>query len=499
MVDYRSNTLPAAKRNAANNGYAGAFYPWTSALTGDMGDECYGAVTDASGKVIADPNKSCTQQLHLQSDVALAQWEYYEATGDKEMACQRGWPVLEAVAQFWESKATAVPADMRLITCRLPTSTPPTRTTTHIPTPKHHWNCVPRLKPRAFLANPRPHPGRKLPAASSRQCRSILAQHIYTRASGLQRPENQAGRRGDADLSSGLFHAKSMAIDDLNYYTPRTDVDGPAMTDAIHSIAAATVDAPGCSAYTYMVRSYQPFLREPYLQFSEFAPVKLTATAYDFLTGVGGFMQEFLFGFSGLPPARRCGAARSKSSTTACGNNAAQPGLAGSHLYDAHRTQRNQQSPLTPVRHCPCARPAERRPCSPEVRSSFRHAGPICSRRIIWPAAARSRHFFAAGSPAVARCRRQSGHCLGGRGGARDAHREPRKAGPVGKITVVRGSRDPFPYSVQISSDGVHWKTVATAPATAAGIDAGNRRNEIPPVRAKFVSLVFQEQGCKAA
>lgn len=74
------------------------------------------------------------------------------------------------------------------------------------------------------------------------------------------------------------------------------------MTDAIHSIAAAAIDAPGCSAYTYLLRSYQPFLREPYLQFSEFGPVKLTATAYDFLAGVGCFMQEFLYGFSGFRP-----------------------------------------------------------------------------------------------------------------------------------------------------------------------------------------------------
>ncbi|MGA2538519.1 MAG: hypothetical protein ABSF53_21095, partial [Terracidiphilus sp.] len=109
MVDYRSDTLPAAERNAASNGYKGVLYPWTSGMSGDMGDECYGAVTNASGKVIADPNKSCTQQLHLQSDVGLAQWQYYEATGDKKWLAERGWPVLQAVAQFWESKVTPVP------------------------------------------------------------------------------------------------------------------------------------------------------------------------------------------------------------------------------------------------------------------------------------------------------------------------------------------------------------------------------------------------------
>ena len=51
--------------------------------------------------------------------------------------------------------------------------------------------------------------------------------------------------------------------DDLNYYAPRTDLQGPAMTDAIHSIDASALNAPGCSAYTYMLRSYEPFLRRP--------------------------------------------------------------------------------------------------------------------------------------------------------------------------------------------------------------------------------------------
>jgi len=56
--DYRSDTLPAARRNAINNGYAGALYPWTSGLTGDMGDECYGSVTNDQGKVTSDPTRA---------------------------------------------------------------------------------------------------------------------------------------------------------------------------------------------------------------------------------------------------------------------------------------------------------------------------------------------------------------------------------------------------------------------------------------------------------
>jgi ABC-type phosphate transport system substrate-binding protein len=61
----------------------------------------------------------------------------------------------------------------------------------------------------------------------------------------------------------------------------------------------------------------------------------------------------------------------------------------------------------------------------------------------------------------------------------------------VGKITVARGSSDPFPYSVEISSDGEHWKTVATAPAKAGGSGAGTDEMKFAQVEAKFVRLVF--------
>ena len=63
------------------------------------------------------------------------------------------------------------------------------------------------------------------------------------------------------------------------------------MTDAIHSIDASALNAPGCSAYTYMLRSHEPFLRAPYDQFAETRTGP--NTGFNFLTGIGGFMQVF--------------------------------------------------------------------------------------------------------------------------------------------------------------------------------------------------------------
>jgi hypothetical protein len=59
------------------------------------------------------------------------------------------------------------------------------------------------------------------------------------------------------------------------------------MTDAIHSIDASALKAPGCAAYQYMQGSYQPFLRGPFHQFAETRPGD-PETAFNFLTGVGG-------------------------------------------------------------------------------------------------------------------------------------------------------------------------------------------------------------------
>jgi hypothetical protein len=66
-------------------------------------------------------------------------------------------------------------------------------------------------------------------------------------------------------------------------------------------------------------------------------------------------------------------------------------------------------------------------------------------------------------------------------------------ASPValGEIKVVRGSSDPMPYSIQASSDGVQWKTIATAPATSNGTDEFTS----PPIQAKFLRLDFQGAG----
>jgi F5/8 type C domain/Glycosyl hydrolase family 65, C-terminal domain len=285
---------------------------------------------------------------------------------------------------------------------------------------------------------------------------------------------------------------KLMGVNDLNFYTPRTDVNGPAMTDAIHSIAAAAIDVPGCSAYTYLLRSYQPFLREPYLQLSEFGPVKLTATAYDFLTGVGGFMQEFQYGFSGFRPL--VDAVRLDPSLP--------PQLAGITLtnlawqgrtFTVHIGPRETSVTLNSGAALPVITPGGAKTVGlgtplviPTRRSDLQPTDDLVRCRRVTATSS------VPGSPAVA--------AVDGSPATAWTAAEPQAkltvdlAAPValGTIKVLRGNRDAFAYSVEASSDGTDWKTIATAPAkNSTGVDEFTS----PPIQAKFLRLVFPGSG----
>jgi F5/8 type C domain len=56
----------------------------------------------------------------------------------------------------------------------------------------------------------------------------------------------------------------------------------------------------------------------------------------------------------------------------------------------------------------------------------------------------------------------------------------------ISSATVIRGSGS-FSYSVETSSDGSTWRTVATAPASSPGTD----QLKFSPTQAQFVRLDF--------
>ncbi|KAG0326265.1 alpha,alpha-trehalase ath1 [Dissophora globulifera] len=98
---------------------------------------------------------------------------------------------------------------------------------------------------------------------------------------------------------------------DLAFYAGANSPNGPGMTYSIFGINSAQLSTQGCEAYTYLLQSSEPYVREPFSQFSEqttdlYADNGGTNPAYTFLTGHGGYMQIWTHGFTGYRPRRDC-------------------------------------------------------------------------------------------------------------------------------------------------------------------------------------------------
>lgn len=99
----------------------------------------------------------------------------------------------------------------------------------------------------------------------------------------------------------------SRAVNNLNFYAQKQSPNGPAMTYAIFAIDVAQLSTQGCSSFTYLLYSSQPYIRYPYYQFSEQLLDNPninggTHPAFPFLTGHGGYLQVYTHGLTGYRP-----------------------------------------------------------------------------------------------------------------------------------------------------------------------------------------------------
>lgn len=286
IVRFRYKTMSAAEGNAARTGYKGGAWAWENGPTGTCDDLA-----------------PCSHyEDHLQSEIALAQWQYYEATGDKQWLAQRGYPVIKDVANFWVSRARLGPDG------------------------KYHIDRV--TGPDEFTDNVNDEAATNAGAivalrdavAAAKTVDQIpysqwakVANNIYVAVDhDGTHPEyvgyiNQKVKQADTVLMTYPFQYvtnPAIATAELNRYMALTDPGGPAMTASVEGIIAAQIRQPGCLDYTLLQDSYLPFMRGAYDQFLETQYLTPSAgqgpPAFDFATGAGGFLQMFPYGFAGL-------------------------------------------------------------------------------------------------------------------------------------------------------------------------------------------------------
>jgi protein-glucosylgalactosylhydroxylysine glucosidase len=283
MVMFRHRALPAAERNARTNGYRGAMYPWES-------DELGVETTPRFAW------QNALYENHITGDVALAQWQYYLATGDSAWLARYGEPVLRATANFWASRATFNTVKQRY-------------DITHIVSVDEgligigndtYTNAVARKNLQLAIL------------ASSRLGRA--PDTLWGRvAARLYIPYDSAGQyhptyEGAPEAKRGsvvplLAFPLGLPMSDT---AKRNDIEsairlmikeggGAMMTETLYPVIAAELGERAL-VDTLLPLSYEGHVRPPFYALAE-TPRN---DAVNFLTGAGGFLQQVIYGYTGL-------------------------------------------------------------------------------------------------------------------------------------------------------------------------------------------------------
>ncbi|XP_051477784.1 protein-glucosylgalactosylhydroxylysine glucosidase [Apus apus] len=282
ILEYRLRTLDGALCNAREQGYQGAKFPWESAATGRevCPEEIYGA-----------------QEIHVTGDVLMAFEQYYCTTQDQKLFREDGgWQLVGAVAQYWCSRMEwseeeqcyhikgVMPPDE--YHCRVDNSVYTNAVARRsldfaadvardflVPVPEQWLDCAKRVKV-PFDAEKKYHPEYDgySPGEPVKQADVVL-------------------------LGFPLMHPMSPEVrrNDLEVYEPVTERDGPAMTWSMFAVGWLELKE---------VQRAQSQLNKCFSNITE--PFKIWVEnsdgsgAVNFLTGMGGFLQAVLFGYTGF-------------------------------------------------------------------------------------------------------------------------------------------------------------------------------------------------------
>lgn len=291
LVMFRDRTLPAAQARATAHGFAGAMFPWES--DPEKGTE----QTPHFAAVLGD------REIHVTADVAIAQWQYYLATQDRNWLRRDGWPVLRDVARFWTSRATYVAGRHRyeiehVTSVDEPFNDVPNDTFTNVSAAK----ALSIAASAAVLVGARPDPrwlkisrGLYVPVSADGTHHIEFDPSVVT-------PDGSAG--GEVPLflqfpSLDMPMTPQMRLADYRLAVrgePAMAEYGNSMGFAPSSIAAATV-GEGEVASAWFQRNFDSGTIKP--PFDVRTETATNNTGY-FLTASGAFVQNLVYGFPGL-------------------------------------------------------------------------------------------------------------------------------------------------------------------------------------------------------
>ncbi|MDR2095349.1 MAG: glycoside hydrolase family 65 protein [Treponema sp.] len=101
FIRYRIETLPGARRKAAEYGYRGAFYAWESQETGDDACSDFNVTDVFTGRPVRTYFRD--KQIHISADIVYAVKKYVDCTGDFNILKEGAMEVILEAARFFIS------------------------------------------------------------------------------------------------------------------------------------------------------------------------------------------------------------------------------------------------------------------------------------------------------------------------------------------------------------------------------------------------------------
>ncbi len=261
MIMFRSRTLDAARANARNNNYRGAMYPWEASPDG----------------VESTPRfayQNALYENHVNAAVALAAWQWYLATGDRDWLSRYGYPMIRDTADFWVSRVNYNQAMDR-----------------------YEISHVVAVKESDIGVNNEPYTNaaaKKNLELATEAARTLGAQpnpEWAAVAAKMYLPSMQA-MLIDYPLEYPLTADQRRAIAHEALAHPP---EGVMMGSEFEPILGAEL-ADRKLIDDLLPRTWQSYARPPFDVLTE-TP---TNDNYNFITGAGAFLHQFLFGYSGL-------------------------------------------------------------------------------------------------------------------------------------------------------------------------------------------------------
>lgn len=282
LLQYRIQTLGGAMQNARDLGYRGAKFAWESAGTGL--EVCPEAVYGA-------------QELHINGAVLLAFQLYRQATQDLLLFREAGgWDVVKAVAEFWCSRVEWSPEDRQY---HLRGVMPPDEYHSGVSDSVYtNAQVQTSLRFAASLAEDlgQPVPPQWLEVADKIKLPFDPKRNFHPEFDGYK-PGEEVKQADVVLLGYPVPFPLSPQVrrTNLEVYEPATDPQGPAMTWSMFAVGWLELKEPG-RARSLLDRSFA-HISEPFKVWTENAD---GSGAVNFLTGMGGFLQAVLFGFTGF-------------------------------------------------------------------------------------------------------------------------------------------------------------------------------------------------------